>query len=101
MATYYIRFDTYWQNSPNRFVGPFSTRQAAEDAIKAAENATNSKVARSSQMANDLRNGIRVFGVLSSTEAKRYGLRHNYEALDELPRNTTELAQMRAVEQYE
>lgn len=88
---YYVRFDTYWQNAPDHFAGPFDSREAAEAAIKAAESAAGSKVVRSSQMAHDVRNGIRVHGVVSATEAKRRGLRHNYEALDEIPVSTSEL----------
>lgn len=91
MATYYVRFDTYWANSPNYFAGPFPSREAAEEAIKAAENARGSKVVRSYQMANDVRNGIRVHGVVSATEARQYGFGDSYEAFDHIPRNTSEL----------
>lgn len=88
---YYVRFDTYWQNSPNHFAGPFDSREAAGAAIEAAENADGSKVARSSQMANDVRNGIRIHDIVSATEAKKYGLKNSYKALDRIPKNTDEL----------
>ena len=35
-ATYYIRIDTYWQNSADSFVGPFASRDEAQAEIESA-----------------------------------------------------------------
>jgi hypothetical protein len=72
-ATYYIRIDTYWQNSPDEFVGPFSSREEAQREIDAA--VAEGKVCMASHMAADLRNGIRVHGILSKTAAQRSGMK--------------------------
>jgi hypothetical protein len=35
MATYYVKIDSYWQDSPDRFFGPFTSRTEAEAAMHA------------------------------------------------------------------
>lgn len=75
MATYYIRIDTYWQNSPDEFVGPFASREEAQTEIDAALDEDGSKVCMSSYSARDVRYGIRVYGILSKTEAQRQGMK--------------------------
>ena len=94
MAQYYVRISTYWQNSPNWFVGPFVSRAAAEAAIEEAEKASGSKVYPAASLGGDIRYGIRVHGVASATEAKSAGLRNNYEALNVLPHSTGELERL-------
>lgn len=74
MATYFIRIDTYWQNSADRFVGPFGSREDAEAEIVTATEAAGSKVVRRGQTALDIKRGIRVHEVLSKTDAKRAGM---------------------------
>lgn len=75
MANYFIRIDTYWQNSPDHFVGPFESRETAQTAIDAALEAPNTCAVAAGQMARDVKNGIRVHGILSQTEAKRMGMK--------------------------
>lgn len=91
MATFYVRLDTLWQGSPDRFVGPFGSRKSAEQAIDAAVQAPGSKAFRSHNMASDARNGIRIYGVVSASDAKKYGLKNNYQALDEIPLDVSQL----------
>lgn len=74
MATYFIRIDTYWQNSPDRFVGPFDSREAAQAEIDRATGAENSSVVLAGQSASNIKIGIRCHGILSKTEAKRAGM---------------------------
>ena len=64
MASYYIRFDTYYQNSADRFCGPFDSRKAAEKEIERAVNARNSKVVRYGNQPTDIKESVR-FSVLS------------------------------------
>src|SRR5260221_1960407 len=75
-ASYYIRIDTYWQNSPNRFVGPFATREEAEAEVERALAASGSLVARAENHSPNVRRGILVFpDILTRSEAVRTGLR--------------------------
>lgn len=100
MATYYVRIDTYWQNSPDRFVGPFQTHQDAENAIAEALDASDSKVCTSNQFASDVKHGIRVHGVMSATAARKAGMKDEFanygtgNVIDRIPTSTDELYQI-------
>lgn len=91
---YYIRIDSYWQDSPDRFVGAFASREAAETAIERAIERGNVWRAES-LCGGDIRDAIRVHDVLSKTAARRAGMR-----LDNLlgPRFPRDLGQLRAIE---
>lgn len=80
MATYYIEVDTYWQNSPSSFVGPFNTAAAARawfdtDKWQPSDNVWLS----TSQCGGDIRSAYRIYPApLTKTEARRHGMRdHN------------------------
>lgn len=70
-SEFYIRLDTYWRHSPDRFVGPFPNRQEAQTEIDRALDAPGSLVLMSTQNAANVRDGIRVFGVMSKSVARR------------------------------
>lgn len=75
-SSYYVRIDTYWQNSPDRFVGPFETKDAAQVEIDRALNAGNNVWSARSQCGGNIKYAIRVYpDILSATEAKRMGMR--------------------------
>lgn len=78
MASYYIRFDTYYQNSADRFCGPFDSRKAAEKEIERAVNARNSKVVRYGNQPTDIKESVRVLGIVTKTQAGR-GLKRGME----------------------
>lgn len=95
---YYIRVDTYWQNSPDRFVGPFETREEAQKALSTVPESANVWLSTSTCGGN-IRTAIRVYpAILTATEAKRsgmiddYGHAHrNYNIIPAIPRDTNEL----------
>ena len=89
---FYVRMDSYWQNSPDYFFGPYATRIAAEAAV-AASGAGRHDLG---QGARDVRHQTRILGILSATDARRAGMneRNQYPALDKLPGTTDELAQI-------
>lgn len=91
MATFFVRIDTYWAGSHDRFVGPFNSRQDANAAINAAVWAEGSLVTPSGKMAKNAKSGIRVHGIVSKSEAKRLGFKGN--ALTEIPLDTEALYQ--------
>lgn len=74
-AKYYIRVDTFWQNSPDTFIGPYQTKQSAETAL------SGSGIARSDlgQGAVNVRHQTRCLGILTTTKARQAGMK---------PRNT-------------
>lgn len=74
-AAYYIRIDTYWQHSPDRWVGPFASRKQAEGAIGAALNAEDGCAVMSGQRPQDIKRAIRVYGVFPKSHAERMGMR--------------------------
>lgn len=73
-ATYYIRIDTLWANSPDRWVGPFASPDEAQAEINRALGADNSKCVMASQMAYDAKHAIRIYGVASKSQAQRKSL---------------------------
>ena len=79
-ATYFVRVDTYWQDSPDYFVGPFATRADAQAAIDGIDTADN--VWRADSLCGgDIRTAVRVYPeVLTATEAKRRGMRGDYSS---------------------
>lgn len=98
---YYIRLDTFWQGSPDRWVGPFSSRAEAEAEIARVADEPESLIALPGRAAADVRHGIRVYGVFSRSAAQRESLR-DYSLGDErsnllgkrLPATTDELFDM-------
>jgi hypothetical protein len=95
MAQYFIRVDTYWQNAPDYFVGPFASREAAQEAIDSIETADNVWLSTST-CGGDIRTAVRVYpAVLTATEAKRSGMRDDYSArhnvVSEMPRDSADL----------
>jgi hypothetical protein len=74
-ATYYIHIDTFWQNSPDRFVGPFDSKAEAQAAIDEAYDALDSNVAAYGMSSNNIKGAVRVHGVLSKSAARRAGMR--------------------------
>ena len=70
-AKYWIEVDTYWLGSQSVFIGPFSTREAAEQAAR------ESQATPCDSMAQDVRGGTR-YEIRNTTQAKRVGMRaHN------------------------
>lgn len=88
----YVRMDTFWQNSPDRWFGPFDSREAAESAIEASAAHDN----RTGNMARDIKNQTRILGVYSASESKRLGrnYRNEYPVVGTLPGSTAELLQV-------
>lgn len=85
MATYYVRVDTYWQNSTDYFVGPFSDRQAAERWLDAGRCGNGINLA--GHFATDIKHDWRAC-VISATEAKRWGMSYAYDSYNVLPTTT-------------
>lgn len=103
-AQYFIRVDTYWQNSPDYFVGPFDSREAAQAAIDNIQTEDNVWLSTST-CGGDIRSAVRVFpAILTASEAKRGGMRDDYGArhnvMPTMPRDANDLfeyfQQMRA-----
>jgi len=95
--TYYVRLDTFWQNSPDRWAGPFTSRDEAEQAIDDAARSKESLVVRLNQNPQDIKHAIRVYGVFPASQAIRRGMilpemdidRTNI--IDRIPLDTDEL----------
>lgn len=94
-ATYYVRVDTFWQNSADRFVGPFKSRPAAEAAIREANAAPGGEVVVMGTSPRNIKRAIRIWGVLTKTEAERAGMRDEYDSrrnvLPRIPIDTDDL----------
>lgn len=97
-ATYYVRIDTFWQNSPDRFVGPFPTRAAAQKAIDAACADPQSQIVVLGTSPRDIKHAIRVWGIMTATEARRAGMHEDWDSLrnvlPEIPLHTDHLFEM-------
>lgn len=97
---YFVRVDTYWQNSADYFVGPFDSRAAAQAAIDAIPTSANAWLA-SSSCGGDIRDAVRVYDtILTATEARARGMNEtgneNYET-NVLPRIPTDAYQLHAL----
>ena len=88
-AKYYIRIDTYWQNSRDTFFGPYSSRAAAEAALRAS-GAGRSDLGQS---ARDIKNQTRCLGILNTTKARQAGMneRNVIPAQSTIPGDLAEL----------
>ena len=79
-ATYFVRIDTYWQNSKDNFVGPFESRAAAQAAIDGIQTEDNVWLSTST-CGGDIRSAVRVYPtILTASEAKRMGMRDDYSS---------------------
>lgn len=79
-AQYFVRIDTYWQNSKDNFVGPFDSREAAQAAIDGIQTEDNVWLSTST-CGGDIRSAVRVYPtILTATEAKRMGMRDDYSS---------------------
>jgi hypothetical protein len=88
---YYIKFDTFWQNSPDWYAGPFASREQANNALHQAVDHPESQIVQASEKGGfiDVRNAIRVSHVMSREEALEDGLREagqrGYNIVPSLP----------------
>ena len=79
-AQYFIRIDTYWQNSKDNFVGPFDSRNEAQSAIDNIQTEDNVWLSTST-CGGDIRSAVRVYPtILTASEAKRMGMRNDYSS---------------------
>lgn len=82
-ASYFIEVDTYWQNAPSFFVGPFESRDQAEAWQK--QPGDNVWLA-SSMCGGDIRSAWRIYDApLSRTQAKARGMHDSGERANVLP----------------
>jgi hypothetical protein len=81
-SSYYVRIDTLWANSPDRWVGPFTTQAEAKSEIIRALAAADSLCCLASERASYVRNAVRILGVVAQSQAQRRGL-HDWPFGDE------------------
>lgn len=98
-ARYFVAVDTYWQNSPYYFVGPFRTREAAQAAIDDVLTSDNVWLS-TSICGGDIKTAVRVYpSILSATEAKQHGIVEDYgssrcNVVDRMPFDAVDLSEM-------
>jgi hypothetical protein len=95
-ATYYVGIDTYWQDSPDRWFGPYESREAAEQALDKS-NAARYDLGHSAQ---DVRNQTRCFGIFSATESKRNGRKPENTYNAPIPSDVAELKKIEDEEYF-
>jgi len=89
-ARFYIEVDSYWQNSPSLFIGPYADRQDAQNAADASEAIPASRIAP------DVKHNVR-YELLSTGRAKRAGMNtDNTESplCASVPSNTEQLSRV-------
>ena len=91
-AKFYIRIDTYWQNSRDTFFGPYENRPSAESAID------ESGAGRwdLGQMARNIKHQTRCLGIMTTTQARKVGMnwRNTIPARDKVPGDLYDLAEL-------
>ena len=89
---YFVQIDSYWQNAPDAFVGPFASRELAENAIAAhAAAVASAKIDRGVLPIVDVRNDVRVVDVAPTTAAMRAGMHVWNQIGTDIPRDTIAL----------
>ena len=68
--TFYIKTDTFWQNSPITWYGPFDGRQEAEEYIEAQRDWV-----RPGESPANIKDAVRVYGVYGKSQAVKLGYR--------------------------
>jgi len=89
-AKWYIEVDSYWQNSPLLFIGPFASRAAAQAAANASD------AVHQSMTASDVHHNVR-YVIKNTTGARRRGMRDNNIVSNlntAVPSNTEELSRL-------
>lgn len=87
---YYIKFSSYWAHDGDFFTGPFDSFNQAVDVINSVINEPDSLAVTADRMAVNVKDGIKIYGILTATESKKQG-RNNWNTFDVLPKNTDEL----------
>lgn len=64
MAEFFILYDTYWANSPDRFSGPFPSRAAAFQYLEGV----GGEIVMKGQSPRNIRDAFRILGVLPASE---------------------------------
>ena len=84
---WYIEVDSYWQNSPSVFIGPFMSKRLAE------LYAEDSDAISCYHTASDVRNNVR-YQIRNTTHAREAGMNKNNvcpPALTYMPNDVTDL----------
>ena len=94
-ARFYVEVDSYWQNSPSLFIGPYAGREDAQAAADA------SKAIPADKNAPDVRHNVR-YEIHNTTQAKRSGMNDdNTESplCMSVPSNAEQLSRVLALRQ--
>lgn len=88
----FVRLDTYWQGSPDRWIGPYPTL----DAARAACDDSGAGRADLGQMAGDVRHQTRVLGIYNGAGSHQMGRRaeNTIPAQDKVPGDTAALREL-------
>lgn len=89
---YYIKLDSYWQNSPDRWVGPYESRAEAQEAVN------TSSLILPGQTPADIKEALRFWGRYPKGAALKQGLPteapESWLILPSIPDSLSELRQM-------
>ncbi len=94
---YFIQFDTFWANSRTRFCGPFASRREAQAEIDAALADEAGEVGLGMNSPRNIQEAIRVWGIVTRSEARQLGLHEDTEPWDAfgvLPRTCSTMRQI-------
>jgi hypothetical protein len=105
MTKYYVHIDTFWNNSPDYFVGPFASEKDALTAAKIAidDNKSNVTSSLTSSIAS-IADAIRVYGACTESHAIKQGMINNHSSMHNvistMPRDTSDLQERLQYERY-
>ena len=87
-AKWYIEIDSYWEHSPSLFIGPFHSKESAQQAADA------SKAIPADRLAPDVKHNVR-YRIHNTTQAKQAGMNNGNTELPfymAVPSNTEQLS---------
>jgi hypothetical protein len=104
MTKYYVHIDTFWNNSPDYFVGPFSKEKDALETAHTAIDDNEYNVISSLNNPLSITDAIRVYGACTESHAIKQGMINNHSSMHNvistMPYNTSDLQERLQYERY-
>jgi len=92
MTKFYVRIDSYWQNSSDTWVGPYESEEEAESSMDSESGPVRADLGYS---AKNVRYQTRCNGIYSSTTSRELGRRlENTLPVCRIPGDTSNLAKI-------
>ena len=73
VAKYFVKVDTFWQNSADTWYGPYTSKADAQAAIDKAVEERGAHEGHG--LTCNVKSQVRIWGIFTKTDARRHGMR--------------------------